>query len=96
MHGAHDHWMHDQKAKRLLAQDPSLARASFYTAVVCGEIAEVRRLLAARPELARQRGDARSWTPILYLTYTRFTHQPTITNAVAIARLLLDHGADPQ
>jgi ankyrin repeat protein len=79
----------------LLAQDPSIARASIYTAVVCGEVDEVRRLLDARPELARERGDARSWTPILYLAYTRFTHEPTTTNALAIARLLLAHGGNP-
>ena len=41
------------------------------------------------------RGGARGWTPILYLAYTRLTHQPTIEHALAIARLLLDHGADP-
>ena len=52
-------------------------------------------MLAAHPEAARARGGARDWTPILYLAYTRFTHPPTLENALAIAQLLLDHGADP-
>jgi ankyrin repeat protein len=56
---------------------------------------EVRRILAARPEAAREAGGARSWTPILYLCYTRLSHQPSIDNAVEIGRALLDHGANP-
>ena len=95
IHGKGEHRMHDRAAQRILAQDPSIARDSIYTAIVCGDRREVERILAARPETARERGGARSWTPILYLTYTRFTHQPTIEHALAIARLLLDHGADP-
>jgi ankyrin repeat protein len=87
--------MHDRAAQRILAQDPSIGGDSIYTAIVCGNRQEVARILAARPEAARQRGGARDWTPILYLAYTRFTHPPTIKNALAIAQLLLDHGADP-
>ena len=56
---------------------------------------EVARILAARPEAARQAGGPRGWTPILYLAYTRFSHAPTVEQALPIARLLLDHGADP-
>jgi len=95
VHGKGDHRMYDRAAQRLLAQDPSIAHESLYTAIVCGNLQEVARILAADPEAARRRGGARGWTPILYLAYTRFTHPPTIDHALAIARLLLDHGADP-
>jgi ankyrin repeat protein len=95
VHGKADHRMHDRAAARLLAEDPSIARDSLYTAIVCGERDEVARILAAHPDAARTRGGARGWTPILYLAFTRFLHAPTIDNAPAIARLLLDHGADP-
>ena len=95
VHGKGDHRMHDRAAWRLLGQHREIARDSLYTAVVCGEVEEVHRLLAERPDAARERGGAREWTPILYLCYTRFTHQPTIDNAIAIARTLLDLGADP-
>src|SRR5262249_28862550 len=94
-HGKGDHRMYDCAAQRILAADPSIARESLYTAIVCGDINEVRRILSDRAEAARDRGGARGWTPILYLAYTRFTHQPTIDHAVETARLLLDHGADP-
>jgi ankyrin repeat protein len=95
VHGKGDHRMHDRAAQRLLAQDPSIARDDIYTAIVCGDLEEVERILAERPQAAQERGGARGWAPILYLAYTRFTHQPTIENAPSIARRLLDHGADP-
>jgi ankyrin repeat protein len=95
VHGAGAHRMYDRAAQRLLAQEPSIARDGIHPAIVCGNREAVTRILAARPEAARTRGGPRSWTPILYLAYTRFTHPPTIENALAIARLLLDHGADP-
>src|SRR5262245_19010937 len=95
VHGKADHRMHDRAAQRLLAQRPEMAREDIYTAVVCGEIDEVRRILAAAPEEARTAGGPRRWTPLLYLCFTRFAHPPALGNAVAIARLLLDHGADP-
>ena len=95
VHGKGDHRMHDRAAQRMLAQDPALATDSLYTAIVCGEIETVRRLLAEDPESARRPGGARGWTPILYLAYTRFTHPKTIANALDLARLLLDAGADP-
>jgi uncharacterized protein len=95
VHGKATHRMYDRAAQRLLAEDPSIARDSLYTAIVCGDRDEVARILTAHPDAARARGGARGWTPILYLAYARFTHAPTIENALAIARLLLDHGADP-
>jgi ankyrin repeat protein len=95
VHGKGDHRMHDRAAQRILAENPSIARDSISTAVVCGELEEVERMVAARPAAARERGGSRGWTPILYLAYTRFTHPPTIENALPIARLLLDHGANP-
>lgn len=95
VHGKGDHRMHDRAAQRILAQDPSIAGDSLYTAIVCGDRAEVERVLASRPQAALERGGARGWTPILYLAYTRFTHPPTFEHALAIARMLLDHGGDP-
>ena len=95
VHGKGDHRMYDRAAQRLLAQHPEIARDSLYTAVVCGDVEEVERLLAERPEAANEPGGARGWPPLLYLCYARFSHQPTIDNALTIARALLDRGADP-
>ncbi len=94
-HGAGDHRMHDRAAQRHLAQYPDIARHDLYCAIVCGQLTEVRRILDARPEAATEAGGARGWSPILYLAYTRFSHQATIDNAIEIGRLLLDRGADP-
>jgi uncharacterized protein len=94
-HGKSVHRLHDRAAQRMLAADPSIATDSIYTAIVCGEHEQIEQMLAVRTEAARTRGGARGWTPILYLAYTRFTHAQTIDHALPIARLLLDHGADP-
>jgi ankyrin repeat protein len=82
-------------AGRLLAKSPALATASIYTAVVCGEIETVRRLLDERPELVTAPGGPRSWPPLLYLCSARLSIPAAADNAVPIARLLLDRGADP-
>ena len=95
VHGKGDHRMYDCAAQRILAQHPELARDSLYTAVVCGELEEVERILTERPEAACEPGGSRGWTPLLYLCYTRFSHAPTIANAPAMARALLGRGANP-
>jgi ankyrin repeat protein len=94
-HGKGDHRMNERAAQRLLTHHPEIARDSIYTAIVCGDIEEVRRIAAERPGAAREPGGPRGWTPILYLAFTRFTYQPTLDNAIEIARTLLDHGAHP-
>jgi ankyrin repeat protein len=94
VHGNGAHRRADLAAQRLLAQHPQIAHDSIYTAIVCGDLDDVRRRIAERPESAREPGGPRGWTPLLYLCFTRFTQQPTIDNAVAIGRLLLDNGAN--
>jgi ankyrin repeat protein len=94
VHGARDHRMHDRIAQRLLARHPEIAEANIHTAVACGNLQAVQRMLASRPEAALERGGGRDWTPLLTLCYTRLTHEPTHQNALSLARLLLDHGAN--
>ena len=94
-HGKGNHRMLDRAAQRLLAHEPSIATDNLYTAIVCGELDAVRRMLAERPEAAREAGGARGWTPILYAAYTRFNHPKTLANALDITRALLDAGANP-
>ncbi|MGZ8376196.1 MAG: ankyrin repeat domain-containing protein [Gemmatirosa sp.] len=82
-------------AGRLLRRDPAIARHDLYTAVACGDRAEVARRLAADPALANTRGGPRDWPPLLYLCAARLPEPPAADDVLAIARLLLDHGADP-
>ena len=82
-------------AERILQRHPEVANDSFYTAIVCGDIGHVERVLRARPESAREPGGPKGWEPLLYLCFTRLTYAPANDNAQAIAQLLLEHGANP-
>ena len=94
--GGSDRAHHTHAAERLLRRHPELASDSIYTAVVCGDADAVRRALDERPELARSPGGPRQWPPLLYLCTARLPEHPaSAASAVAIARLLLDRGADP-
>lgn len=85
----------EHAAMRLLARHPEIAGDSIYTAVVCGDLHRVEHILANEPNAASRKGAARNWEPLLYLCATRLPLAAARENAVAIARALLDHGADP-
>ena len=95
VHGKRAHRLRDGAAQRMLARHPELARENIHTAVACGDVAEVERLIGARPGLATARDGGRGWSPLLTLCYTRLGLPATRDNAMTIARLLLDAGADP-
>jgi len=94
VHGLGDYRAIDAAAMRLLRKHPHIATANIYTAVVCGEAATVERLLAHNPNLVNQKGGVRGWEPILYLCYARLSLDVARDNALYIARLLLDRGAN--
>lgn len=80
-------------AQRLLERYPELATDSFYTAIVCGDVARVDKDLAERPERTSEKGGPKGWEPILYLCFTRLSFPAPNDNAVTIARMLLERGA---
>ena len=53
------------------------------------------RSAACDPGRARALGGPHAWEPLLYLTYSRVDAPGPGRSAVDVARLLLDHGADP-
>ncbi len=86
-----------ERANALLAEDPTLAQANVFTAVILGEADWLSAHLKARPEAAVQSGGPRNWSPLLYACfskYLRFDKQraPGIVNC---ARQLLEAGASP-
>jgi len=78
-------------ARRILTRHPAFARDSLFTAATCGLVEEVERQLARDPAAATRIGGARQWTALAYVAYGRLDPD----NGLAIARLLLDAGADP-
>src|SRR5262249_38781422 len=99
------HTARSHAALRILAHNPEIALYSIHTAVVCGNLDEVRRILKERSEAATEPGgplrrrDNREreklWTPLLHLCYGRLPTGVASHGAVPVARLLLDCGADP-
>jgi ankyrin repeat protein len=114
--GGSDHVRARHTAMRLLERHPALARADFYTAVVCGDLDAVNLALAADPgwatrasgepgqgrsdpggegDLYKREWGTKGWEPLSYLCFTRLPSSAVADHAVAIARTLLDHGANP-
>ncbi|MFI7059736.1 ankyrin repeat domain-containing protein [Kribbella sp. NPDC050124] len=88
LHYGQDDPARQHAARQLLDRFPDIALSNIYTKVAAGELDAVREDL---PQQARTEGGPYRWEPLLYLTYSRLDapHQ------VEIARLLLEHGADP-
>src|SRR5262249_6931086 len=85
------------RAERLLARHPGIARASVHAALLLGDAAHVENELAARPALATEPGGPRGWQPLHYVCYTAVGARTETRQAglVTIARQLIARGADP-
>src|SRR5262245_53110751 len=80
-------------AGRILERNPWIAGSGIHCACVAGDVTTVEKLLTARPALANERGGPQQWEPLLYVCFGRLPTPSAASNAVAIARLLLDAGA---
>lgn len=78
-------------ARRILKRHPELAQDSLFTAAACGDLATVERHLARDPEAVRRVDPSRGWTALAHVAYGRLDD----INGLAMARLLLDAGSDP-
>jgi len=83
------------QARQILTEYPEITQASAYAAAAAADVTRLAAQLARDPGLARRLGGPYRWEPLFYLTYAR--HDPAIDLAAVLgaARLLLDHGADP-
>ncbi len=94
-HGRGDYAALAAAAMRLLDKHPEIASEDIYSAVVCGNRPRVEQLLNEQPSHADRKGGLRNWEPLLYLCYARLPIRSLQDESVAIARLLLDRGANP-
>lgn len=74
--------------REAIRRDPRVA------VVAATEPSVWRAMAGGANDLYEQLGP-KGWTPLLHLSFTRLPHAPSNDNAVAIARMLLDAGADP-
>ena len=81
-------------AARILEKHPEISGHSIHTAAVSGNLEAVERFIAVRPEAVNERGGPQKWQPLQYVCYGRLPLPAAADNAVAIARRLLDAGAD--
>ncbi len=80
-------------AARVLARWPEVGDADLYAAIVTGDLIAATRYLAADPAAAARKGGPLDREALLYLAYSRVPGCER--HALELARLLLDHGADP-
>ncbi|HUA69505.1 MAG TPA: ankyrin repeat domain-containing protein [Solirubrobacteraceae bacterium] len=83
------------RARELLAANPELATATIHTIAAVGEVDAARKLLDRDSEAANRQGGPHDWEPLLYLTYSRLGATGPGRDALEAARVLVDHGADP-
>jgi hypothetical protein len=83
-----------RRAASLLQEHDWLQSASIHTIAATGDLDAARELLARDPSQASLVGGPHGWEPLLYLTYSRVPLGPG-GSAIGVARLLLEHGADP-
>jgi ankyrin repeat protein len=83
-----------ERAARLLALHPRLVRERFHAALVFGNVEVVRAQLERQPALATQKGGPLAWEPLLYVAHSHWA-QKNSAGLVAVARLLLERGANP-
>jgi ankyrin repeat protein len=85
------------RAARILALHPGIAKANLHTALVLGDADAVAVRLERDPSLASKPGGPRGWEPIHYVCYTVMAHDSPSRAAglAAIARRLITLGVDP-
>ena len=85
------------RAERLLARHPGIARANFETALLLGDVEAAERFLGERSSRAVERGGVREWQPLHYVCHSAISARSETREAgvVTIARRLIALGADP-
>jgi ketosteroid isomerase-like protein len=83
-----------RRAQSMLVEHDWLECSTIHTIAATGAVDAARDMLSGDPAQASRVGGPYGWEPLLYLTYSRVDLAPG-RSAVGVARLLLEHGADP-
>src|SRR4051812_34778562 len=84
------------RAERLLALHPGIARAGLHPALLLGDVGGVERHLAVDPALATAPGGPRQWEPLHYVCHSAMGgSREREIGLASVARLLIARGADP-
>lgn len=88
---------HTRRARRLLTDDPRLARGDIRAAAVVGDVDWIERLVVEDPSLAHAVDGERGWPPLLYVCYSAWhlIEPDRAAGMAGVVRLLLDAGASP-
>jgi ankyrin repeat protein len=89
-----DHPSRRVKARQLLAAKPHFAKANIYTAAAVGDVVAVADFLMKNADV-HAKGGPFDWEPLLYAAYARLDSEVEGHSTLEAARLLLEHGADP-
>ncbi|HEX5421120.1 MAG TPA: ankyrin repeat domain-containing protein [Gammaproteobacteria bacterium] len=81
-------------AARILDKHPDVSGHSIHTAAASGNAGAVERFVASHPESVSEKGGPQGWQPLQYVCYGRLPVAAFAENSVAIARRLIDAGAD--
>jgi ankyrin repeat protein len=86
-----------ERAMRLLAENPGVTGYDIRVAAVLGDAPQVAQMLTRDPGAAQRPDDQVGWPPLLFVCSSRWHQIDPRRSAglVEVARLLLDAGADP-
>jgi ankyrin repeat protein len=85
------------KAETMLGSHPELEKGGFYAALVLGDHLQIGQVLSERPELAVSKTGPENVEALIYVCFSRFAGAQSgrAAGLAQTARVLLDHGADP-
>jgi ankyrin repeat protein len=82
-------------ARSILHTRPDLTRDHIWAAAAASDVDAMDGLLARDPSLSRREGGPYRWPPLCYVTYSRLDPAVAESSVLAVARALIDAGADP-
>ena len=89
-----DHRSFHARAHEMLRDKPWLAEANIWCAATAGKASAIRTLLDGQPDLVNRPGP-HGWAPLMCACYSRVKPVDLAYSTFDAAKLLLDHGADP-